>query len=469
MTLTIAPGALRRTMSRTTACIVKYGPRRFTATCASNSSGVVSTSVPRDVRPAELTRQSTRPNSAMAVCTAARACATLLTSACTNRAVPFCSASSATSFSPGSRRRPVTTTAWAPSRTAARAIDAPSPWLPPLMNTIFFSSRGNIGAPRQPGSDRRNGDMPCAGAGHVTEAVITPAVCGVGLSRRIAGTTRAVKVQPTIKARTSGTRTLHTIENLHAPIAAGERDDRRELRRENRAILVEHLPNSRSHAVSGTYVRTGGLVGPMTEEDRERRARPEPAQRDRPVVVVRHAWDAGGVVRRDRAPDRFLPPGRLAALHRRSARRNRSRAATPEPAVGTAGRCGRRPARGAGRVPHRTAGGPGPPGATAAAEDRRRHAAGRGALRQVRPGQGHRAGPVHPRRTHHAQPGGRCPAHPRANLHRLAGRRWPHLDRRARARRVRSRRVRPGRRRLSAPGDRARRRLADPARAGGRA
>jgi hypothetical protein len=30
-------------------------------------------------------------------------------------------------LSPGSRRRPVTTTAWAPSRTAARAIAAPSP------------------------------------------------------------------------------------------------------------------------------------------------------------------------------------------------------------------------------------------------------------------------------------------------------------------------------------------------------
>ena len=85
MTFTIVPGAPRRSMSFTTACIVKKGPRRLTAMWASNSSGVVSTSVPRVVSPAELTRQSTRPNSATALATAACAWATSLTSACTNK------------------------------------------------------------------------------------------------------------------------------------------------------------------------------------------------------------------------------------------------------------------------------------------------------------------------------------------------------------------------------------------------
>ena len=62
MMLTIVPGAPRASMSATAACMRKNGARRLTATCASNSSGVVSSSVPRVVSPAALTRPSIRPN-----------------------------------------------------------------------------------------------------------------------------------------------------------------------------------------------------------------------------------------------------------------------------------------------------------------------------------------------------------------------------------------------------------------------
>jgi hypothetical protein len=69
MTLTTEPGAPRATMSATAACIVKNGPRRFTATWRSNSSGVVSSSVPRSVSPAALTSASIRPCSATTAAT----------------------------------------------------------------------------------------------------------------------------------------------------------------------------------------------------------------------------------------------------------------------------------------------------------------------------------------------------------------------------------------------------------------
>ena len=97
-------------------------------------------------------------------------------------------------------------------------------------------------------------------------------------------------------------------------------------------------------------------TGPSTEEDREHRARPEPAQRERPAVVVRHGRRPGRAVRRDRAADRVLPARRLAAVHRRPARGDRCRAVAPEPAVGAGGRGGRRAGGRAGRVPHRPPG-----------------------------------------------------------------------------------------------------------------
>jgi hypothetical protein len=73
--------------------------------------------------PGALTRLSTRPNSVIVAATEARAWATSPASACTNSALLPASVSSATSASPGSRRRPVTATS-APSRTAARAMPA---------------------------------------------------------------------------------------------------------------------------------------------------------------------------------------------------------------------------------------------------------------------------------------------------------------------------------------------------------
>lgn len=71
MMLTMLPGAPRLTMSATADCIVKNGPRRLVAMCASKSSGVVSSSVPRVVRPAQLTSASIRPKCAIVEATAA--------------------------------------------------------------------------------------------------------------------------------------------------------------------------------------------------------------------------------------------------------------------------------------------------------------------------------------------------------------------------------------------------------------
>ncbi len=124
--VTIVPGALRATMSATAACMAKNGPLRLIAMCASNSSGGVSSSVPREVSPAEFTRQSIRPKTSTTSATAALACSASARSARTNIALPPADASSAVSASPGSVRRPVTATA-APARTAARAIAAPTP------------------------------------------------------------------------------------------------------------------------------------------------------------------------------------------------------------------------------------------------------------------------------------------------------------------------------------------------------
>ena len=102
----------------------RTGPRRLTAMCWSNSSGVVSSRVPRVVSPAALTRQSIRPNSATVRVTVACACSTSATSACTNRPSP--------PRRPGRprrvcrlRRRPVTTTrALADGRPGDRGADA---------------------------------------------------------------------------------------------------------------------------------------------------------------------------------------------------------------------------------------------------------------------------------------------------------------------------------------------------------
>ena len=108
--------------------------------CASNSSGVVSRSVPLPVSPAALTRLSTRPISTVTAATQARAWATSLTSACTNSALVPASVSSAAIASPGSRRRPAIATS-APSRAAARAMPAPSPAVPPVISTTRSRSR----------------------------------------------------------------------------------------------------------------------------------------------------------------------------------------------------------------------------------------------------------------------------------------------------------------------------------------
>ena len=82
MMLTIEPGAPRRSMSATAACMRKNGARRLTATCSSNSSGVVSSRVPRSVRPAALTRPSIRPYASTVAATAPGPGPTSVTSAC---------------------------------------------------------------------------------------------------------------------------------------------------------------------------------------------------------------------------------------------------------------------------------------------------------------------------------------------------------------------------------------------------
>ncbi len=62
-------------MSRTAAAMVKKGARRLIAACSSKSSGVVPVSVPREVRPAALHRQSTRPRASTTASTEPVACA----------------------------------------------------------------------------------------------------------------------------------------------------------------------------------------------------------------------------------------------------------------------------------------------------------------------------------------------------------------------------------------------------------
>src|SRR5215216_3930324 len=175
MMLSIVPGALRATMSLTAACIRKNGARRLTATWASNSSGVVSSRVPRAVSPAALTRQSTRPSSATAAATDRWAWATSATSAWTNRALAPAAWSSAASASPGWRRRPVTATA-APSRAAARATPAPTPWVPPLTRTT----------------------LPPSSAIHASWVVAAPAGVQSGLAR--AAGRRPASTSPTPRA-----------------------------------------------------------------------------------------------------------------------------------------------------------------------------------------------------------------------------------------------------------------------------
>lgn len=139
MMLTTVPGAPRSTRCWTAACIAKNGARRLIAMCASNSSGVVSRSVPRDVSPAAFTRQSIRPWAATTCSTLPRACAGSVRSACTNVAPVR-----AANFSPSSVRRPVKATV-APSRSAARTMPAPTPWLPPLTRTTLSSSSWFMG------------------------------------------------------------------------------------------------------------------------------------------------------------------------------------------------------------------------------------------------------------------------------------------------------------------------------------
>ena len=140
MTFTMLPGSPRCFMSAIAACMRKNGARRFTAMCWSNSSGVVSSMVPRVVSPAALTRQSIRPCRWMVAATEACAAVTSLTSVCTKLASAPVFCSSATTFSPRSALRPEIITA-APSRALARAIAAPRPWVPPLISTTFPVSR----------------------------------------------------------------------------------------------------------------------------------------------------------------------------------------------------------------------------------------------------------------------------------------------------------------------------------------
>ena len=103
--------------------------------CASNSSGVVSSSVPRVVSPAALTRQSTRPYARDRRRTRGPRLGDVADVGLhEQRLGRRPRVSSATSASPGSRRRPVTATV-APSRAAARAMPAPSPGVPPLTST----------------------------------------------------------------------------------------------------------------------------------------------------------------------------------------------------------------------------------------------------------------------------------------------------------------------------------------------
>src|SRR6185437_4267263 len=185
------PGAPRSTSERTTACMRKNGPRRFTAMCASNSSGVVSSSVPRAVSPAAFTRQSTCPYPASTASTAATAAAAPPTSAGTYPAAAPVAVSSAASASPRSWFRPSSATT-APSRTAARATPAPTPWVPPLTRTTFPSRRGTTvslahGSAAEPyGVARRS--IPDGGASRDRRSLCHLSRLSRSVRRRLSGT-----------------------------------------------------------------------------------------------------------------------------------------------------------------------------------------------------------------------------------------------------------------------------------------
>src|SRR3954467_10520897 len=121
---------------RTAARDSRYGPRRFTAIIASQSSGSVSTSA-LECPPAStalLTSTSSAPQRSTARSTSARQSASSETSAATYSAVPPSAAISASVGSPpvsGSRRTSATRTT-IPSAAGPRAIARPMPDAPPV-------------------------------------------------------------------------------------------------------------------------------------------------------------------------------------------------------------------------------------------------------------------------------------------------------------------------------------------------
>ena len=117
------------------------GARTLTAKMRSHSSTVVSSSVPRFVRPAELTSPSRRSKRSSQARTIARQSSSLVRSAGTNTASLPSSARRARTRSPRSRLRPQITMPAAPRPAARTAIASPRPWVLPVTITTRPSSR----------------------------------------------------------------------------------------------------------------------------------------------------------------------------------------------------------------------------------------------------------------------------------------------------------------------------------------
>src|SRR5690625_842137 len=146
MMLTMVPGRPASRRCPMVSDMMKNGALTLTVMCWSNSSGVVSSTEPRVVSPAELTTESRRPKCSMVRCTLSRAAAMSIRSTGRYRASVPSAVSSSRTAAPFSWLRPVMATPAAPSRAAARAIPAPRPWVAPLISTTLSvsSSRSNI-------------------------------------------------------------------------------------------------------------------------------------------------------------------------------------------------------------------------------------------------------------------------------------------------------------------------------------
>jgi hypothetical protein len=136
MMFTMLPRFPVSTKCRTTRCIVRKGPRAFVLKCLSQSSRLVSRSVPRSAMPAEFTRPLTLPKCAKAFSTSLWQSSAFETSVFANRQSLPRERTLAAAASPFSAFRPLTTMPGDPSSASLLAIASPRPCVPPVITAM---------------------------------------------------------------------------------------------------------------------------------------------------------------------------------------------------------------------------------------------------------------------------------------------------------------------------------------------